>query len=259
MRHPEPARPSNRAQRRLRHAAALLPACSMSACGISPISASARFGGTTACSCRWGSGSRRSSIWAGTHRHARRRRDPDGMPQGGPGRCQRILTAIRFLYPARRAAELTKNSATPDLSRCAKPTMPLPRYASKGAIRFLGRYVRRRFFSHFIVLAAVLTAVLCNVGLPVCGQASGRRPRAPISRRRPCSGARSGFCWGWSPATTCCGASPDGLRPTLSSPSAATCASTCSTICPGRVRAISSSSFPARSPGASRPRRMPPG
>jgi ATP-binding cassette subfamily B protein len=42
--------------------------------------------------------------------------------------------------------------------------MSLPRYASKGAISFLGRYVRRRFFSHFVVLAAVLTAVACNVG-----------------------------------------------------------------------------------------------
>jgi ATP-binding cassette, subfamily B, bacterial len=42
--------------------------------------------------------------------------------------------------------------------------MPLPRHASKGALRFLGRYVRRRFFSHFIVLAAVLAAVACNVG-----------------------------------------------------------------------------------------------
>jgi ATP-binding cassette subfamily B protein len=42
--------------------------------------------------------------------------------------------------------------------------MPPPRYASTGAISFLGRYVRRRFFSHSIVLAAVLTAVACNVG-----------------------------------------------------------------------------------------------
>jgi ATP-binding cassette subfamily B protein len=42
--------------------------------------------------------------------------------------------------------------------------MPLSRYASKGAFRFLGRYVRRRFFSHFIVIAAVLAAVLCSVG-----------------------------------------------------------------------------------------------
>jgi ATP-binding cassette subfamily B protein len=40
----------------------------------------------------------------------------------------------------------------------------LSRYASKGAFRFLGRYVRRRFFSHFIVIAAVLAAVLCSVG-----------------------------------------------------------------------------------------------
>jgi ATP-binding cassette, subfamily B, bacterial len=42
--------------------------------------------------------------------------------------------------------------------------MPLPRHASKGAIWFLGRYVRRRFFSHLVVLVAVLAAVGCNVG-----------------------------------------------------------------------------------------------
>jgi ATP-binding cassette subfamily B protein len=42
--------------------------------------------------------------------------------------------------------------------------MPLPRHASKGAIRFLARYVRRRFFSHTVVIVAVLAAVLCNVG-----------------------------------------------------------------------------------------------
>jgi ATP-binding cassette subfamily B protein len=42
--------------------------------------------------------------------------------------------------------------------------MALPRYASQGAIRFLGRYVGRRLFSHLIVLLAVLTAVGCSVG-----------------------------------------------------------------------------------------------
>src|ERR1700731_4060957 len=36
--------------------------------------------------------------------------------------------------------------------------MALPRYASKGAISFLGHYVRRRLFSHTIVLLAVLAA-----------------------------------------------------------------------------------------------------
>jgi len=41
--------------------------------------------------------------------------------------------------------------------------MALPRYASKGAISFLGRYVRRRLFSHSVVLVAVLAAVGCNV------------------------------------------------------------------------------------------------
>ena len=42
--------------------------------------------------------------------------------------------------------------------------MVLPRYASKGAIRFLGRYVRRRLLSHTVVLVAVLAAVGCAVG-----------------------------------------------------------------------------------------------
>ena len=42
--------------------------------------------------------------------------------------------------------------------------MPLPKYASQGAIRFLGRYVRRRFLSHGIVLIAVLVAVSAAVG-----------------------------------------------------------------------------------------------
>src|ERR1700676_2844043 len=41
--------------------------------------------------------------------------------------------------------------------------MALPRYASKGAISFLGRYVRRRLLSHTIVLVAVLSAVGCAV------------------------------------------------------------------------------------------------
>jgi len=42
--------------------------------------------------------------------------------------------------------------------------MPFSGPASPGVFRFLGRYVRRRFFSHFIVVAAMLAAVLCNVG-----------------------------------------------------------------------------------------------
>jgi ATP-binding cassette subfamily B protein len=41
--------------------------------------------------------------------------------------------------------------------------MALPRYASKGAISFLARYVRRRLLSHTIVLLAVLAAVGCAV------------------------------------------------------------------------------------------------
>src|ERR1700730_548897 len=41
--------------------------------------------------------------------------------------------------------------------------MALPRYASSGAISFLGHYVRRRLFSHAIVLLAVLAAVGCAV------------------------------------------------------------------------------------------------
>jgi ATP-binding cassette, subfamily B, bacterial len=42
--------------------------------------------------------------------------------------------------------------------------MPLPRYASRGAIRFLMHYVIRRAASHAVVLAAVLAAVACAIG-----------------------------------------------------------------------------------------------
>src|ERR1700686_1953472 len=43
------------------------------------------------------------------------------------------------------------------------PNAP-PRYASHGAIRFLAHYVRRRIWSHSVVLGAVLAAVTCAVG-----------------------------------------------------------------------------------------------
>ena len=42
--------------------------------------------------------------------------------------------------------------------------MSLPRYASRGPVRFLLHYVGRRFGSHLAVLAAVLAAVGCAVG-----------------------------------------------------------------------------------------------
>ncbi|HVJ55793.1 MAG TPA: ABC transporter ATP-binding protein [Aliidongia sp.] len=42
--------------------------------------------------------------------------------------------------------------------------MSLPRYASRGPVRFLLHYVRRRFGSHLIVLLAVLAAVGCAIG-----------------------------------------------------------------------------------------------
>src|SRR5882757_10218234 len=43
-------------------------------------------------------------------------------------------------------------------------SMSLPRYASRGAARFLLHYVARRGVSHSIVLASVLAAVGCAVG-----------------------------------------------------------------------------------------------
>src|SRR5271168_2142247 len=61
---------------------------------------------------------------------------------------------VSFFRPARRTDQL----------KIASMPKTLPRYASQGAIRFLGRYVRRRIFSHAIVLAAVLAAVICAVG-----------------------------------------------------------------------------------------------
>src|SRR6202166_574347 len=39
-----------------------------------------------------------------------------------------------------------------------------PRYTSQGAIRFLAHYIRRRIWSHAVVLGSVLAAVICAVG-----------------------------------------------------------------------------------------------
>jgi ATP-binding cassette subfamily B protein len=61
---------------------------------------------------------------------------------------------VSFFLPVRRADQL----------KIASMQKTLPRYASQGAIRFLGRYVRRRILSHAVVLAAVLAAVICAVG-----------------------------------------------------------------------------------------------
>ena len=63
-RHPRRATAFDRAQRGVRHAAALLAAARSRACGGSPTSASARCGGTTACSCRSGCSFRRTWTFA---------------------------------------------------------------------------------------------------------------------------------------------------------------------------------------------------
>jgi len=73
--------------------------------------------------------------------------------------------------------------------------MPLPRYASKGAIRFLARYVRRRFFySHSVVILAVARRGRLQCRIPVCGQASGGRSWHPSAASRSAMG-----CGGDSP------------------------------------------------------------
>src|SRR5262249_61828697 len=48
--------------------------------------------------------------------------------------------------------------------RSQRGIMSLPRYASRGAIRFLLHYVCRRAASHVVVLTAVLAAVGCAIG-----------------------------------------------------------------------------------------------
>jgi ATP-binding cassette subfamily B protein len=44
------------------------------------------------------------------------------------------------------------------------PTPALPAYATHGPVRFLLHYIRRRFWSHLIVLTAILAAVGCAIG-----------------------------------------------------------------------------------------------
>ena len=77
--------------------------------------------------------------------------------------------------------------------------------------------------------------------LAICGRRIWSMCSACISRLRPCSGAPSASCSGWSPATMCFGEWPDGHRRTRSWPWAATSGSNCSITFPARERAISSS------------------
>jgi ATP-binding cassette subfamily B protein len=57
-------------------------------------------------------------------------------------------------------------SATPVRAALAvpPPALALPAYATHGPVRFLLHYVRRRIWSHLIVLTAILAAVGCAIG-----------------------------------------------------------------------------------------------
>ncbi len=54
------------------------------------------------------------------------------------------------------------NPQTVAPSQARRPA--LPPYATHGAIRFLLHYVKRRLWSHLIILGAILTAVGCSIG-----------------------------------------------------------------------------------------------
>ncbi len=54
------------------------------------------------------------------------------------------------------------NPRTDVPSQARRPA--LPPYATHGAIRFLLHYVRRRLWSHLIILGAILAAVACSIG-----------------------------------------------------------------------------------------------
>lgn len=55
-------------------------------------------------------------------------------------------------------------AAAPGGTAVQPPAPSLPSYATHGPVRFLLHYIRRRFWSHLIVLTAILAAVGCAIG-----------------------------------------------------------------------------------------------
>ena len=135
--------------------------------------------------------------------------------------------------------------------------MSLPHYASRGPVGFLCCTMScagRR--ATLIVLLAVLARRRLRHRRPVRGQEPRRRARPRQAVRLRSCGARWRCCWGWSPATTCCGGSPAGSRPMPSSPSAATFGSTCSSISSGHGTRYFADRFPGALAGAHHQRRQ---
>src|SRR6185312_10028862 len=91
-------------------------------------------------------------------------------------------------------------------------TMWLPRYASRGAPRFLLHYACRRPWTHLVVLLSVLSAVAWTTGRNTASR-TWSMCSVRVSRRIGRCGAPSPSCWRWLPATICSGGSPAGWRP----------------------------------------------
>ncbi|MDZ3838777.1 MAG: ABC transporter ATP-binding protein [Rhodospirillales bacterium] len=70
--------------------------------------------------------------------------------------------------PSERAKKRGRQGAAATPVRAAlavpPPALALPAYATHGPVRFLLHYVRRRIWSHLIVLTAILAAVGCAIG-----------------------------------------------------------------------------------------------
>lgn len=84
------------------------------------------------------------------------------------------MDPTKDLGPDTAVAEVSNAAEQPDAQNASDdapakaasepPGATLPAYATRGAGRFLLHYVRRRLWSHLIILAAILAAVGCSIG-----------------------------------------------------------------------------------------------
>ena len=264
FRDPRPSWSRNRAQRRVTACSRAPRGCSISACGVSPTSASARL---------WWYNRVFMPLGLTVPEEAGFRRRPHRTTDDvdeilmicrkvlAPGAvCQRILTAGSLpLSGPPVASELTKNSADPSSRRCAKFRHVIATPRVQRGLPLSGTLRAPALLQPSDRACRGARGRALQRRVPIRGQAPGRCAQhasaaaaGAVGRRR--DSARAGGRRQRSVAR-----SPAGHRPTPSSPSAATYASSCSIICRATARATSSSNFPARSPDASRRRRMPRG
>lgn len=103
------------------------------------------------------------------HRTSAGQRDRSVAQTGKPRQptTDEVAAGTAGTDAADRSRAQSPSPNTGDTAAAATPQPPnsvLPPHATHGAVRFLAHYVRRRLWSHLIILGAILAAVGCSIG-----------------------------------------------------------------------------------------------